>query len=118
VLIAEIGDITRFASTAKLARYTGCAPFPVYSSDQERTDCTAEAIAASTASSTPPPSCRNDGTRPPNNCRLVTSRPRAAAVHVASFNDTWSTCPSGDARRPGGMDVGGARKLNSFGGEK
>lgn len=36
VLIAEIGDITRFASSAKLARYTGCAPIPVYSSDMER----------------------------------------------------------------------------------
>jgi transposase len=36
VLIAEIGDITRFSSSAKLARYTGCAPIPVYSSDTER----------------------------------------------------------------------------------
>lgn len=36
VLIAEIGDITRFPTSAKLARYTGCAPIPVYSSDQER----------------------------------------------------------------------------------
>jgi transposase len=36
VLIAEIGDITRFPSSAKLARYTGCAPIPVYSSDNER----------------------------------------------------------------------------------
>ncbi|WP_416069990.1 transposase [Streptomyces sp. ME01-18a] len=36
VLLAEIGDITRFASSAKLARYTGTAPIPVYSSDKER----------------------------------------------------------------------------------
>lgn len=36
VLIAEIGDATRFSSSAKLARYTGCAPIPVYSSDKER----------------------------------------------------------------------------------
>ncbi|MGW2314646.1 IS110 family transposase [Actinomadura luteofluorescens] len=36
VLIAEIGDITRFPTSAKLARYTGCAPIPVYSADQER----------------------------------------------------------------------------------
>jgi len=36
VLLAEIGDITRFSSSAKLARYTGCAPIPVYSSDNER----------------------------------------------------------------------------------
>jgi transposase len=36
VLIAEIGDITRFSSSAKLARYTGCAPIPVYSSNHER----------------------------------------------------------------------------------
>ncbi|MEO3810782.1 IS110 family transposase [Sphaerisporangium sp. B11E5] len=36
VLISQIGDITRFSSSAKLARYTGCAPIPVYSSDQER----------------------------------------------------------------------------------
>lgn len=36
VLIAEIGDITRFSSSAKLARYTGCAPIPVYSADNVR----------------------------------------------------------------------------------
>ena len=36
VLLAEIGDITRFPSSSKLARYTGCAPIPVYSSDKER----------------------------------------------------------------------------------
>ncbi len=36
VLISEIGEITRFSSSAKLARYTGCAPIPVYSSDKER----------------------------------------------------------------------------------
>lgn len=36
VLLAEIGDITRFAGPDKLARYTGCAPIPVYSSDHER----------------------------------------------------------------------------------
>ncbi|MEV6013684.1 IS110 family transposase [Streptomyces sp. NPDC051976] len=36
VLLAEIGDITRFTSSAKLARYTGTAPIPVYSSDKER----------------------------------------------------------------------------------
>jgi transposase len=36
VLIVEIGDITRFSISAKLARYTGCAPIPVYSADKER----------------------------------------------------------------------------------
>jgi transposase len=36
VLIAEIGDITRFTNSAKLARYTGCAPIPVYSADKQR----------------------------------------------------------------------------------
>ncbi|MFD8708627.1 transposase [Kitasatospora sp. NPDC059648] len=36
VLLAEIGYITRFTDSAKLARYTGCAPIPVYSSDKER----------------------------------------------------------------------------------
>jgi transposase len=36
VLVAEIGDITRFPSSAKLARYTGCAAIPVYSSDKQR----------------------------------------------------------------------------------
>jgi transposase len=36
MLVSEIGDITRFATSAKLARYTGCAPIPVYSSDNER----------------------------------------------------------------------------------
>ena len=36
VLLAEIGDITRFASSAKLARYAGSAPIPVYSSGKPR----------------------------------------------------------------------------------
>jgi transposase len=36
VLVAEIGDVTRFASSAKLARYPGCAPIPVYSSGKPR----------------------------------------------------------------------------------
>ncbi|MFJ8351823.1 transposase [Streptomyces sp. NPDC094153] len=36
VLLAEIGDITRFTSSAKLAPHTGTAPIPVYSSDKER----------------------------------------------------------------------------------
>jgi transposase len=36
VLIAEIGDITWFPTAAKLARYAGCAPIPVYSADKER----------------------------------------------------------------------------------
>ncbi|QZN84876.1 IS110 family transposase [Cellulomonas sp. C5510] len=36
VLLAEIGDITRFSRSAKLARYTGTAPIPIYSSDKER----------------------------------------------------------------------------------
>lgn len=36
ILITEIDDISRFSSSAKLARYTGCAPIPVYSSDNER----------------------------------------------------------------------------------
>lgn len=36
VLLAEIGDITRFSSSAKLARYAGCAPIPVYSADKPR----------------------------------------------------------------------------------
>ncbi|MEU1600541.1 IS110 family transposase [Streptomyces sp. NPDC005708] len=36
VLLAEIGDINRFTSSAKLARYTGTAPIPVHSSDKER----------------------------------------------------------------------------------
>ncbi len=36
VLIAEIGDVTRFASSAKLARYAGCAPIPVYSAGKQR----------------------------------------------------------------------------------
>ncbi len=36
VLLAEIGDITRFSSSAKLARFTGCAPIPVYSADKPR----------------------------------------------------------------------------------
>ncbi len=36
MLITEVGDITRFPTSAKLARYTGCVPIPVYSSGKER----------------------------------------------------------------------------------
>jgi transposase len=36
VLIAEIGDITRFPTSAKLARYAGAAPIPIYSADKQR----------------------------------------------------------------------------------
>lgn len=36
VLLAEIGDITRFSRSAKLARYTGTTPIPIYSSDKVR----------------------------------------------------------------------------------
>jgi transposase len=36
VLIGEIGDITRFPTSARLARYAGCAPIPVYSADKPR----------------------------------------------------------------------------------
>jgi hypothetical protein len=36
VLVSESGDITRFSTSAKRARYTGCAPIPVYSSDKKR----------------------------------------------------------------------------------
>jgi transposase len=32
-LISEMGAITRFSSSAELARYTGCAPIPVYSAE-------------------------------------------------------------------------------------
>ncbi|MGW4412007.1 transposase [Nonomuraea sp. NPDC004702] len=35
-LISESGDITRFTSSAKLARYNGRAPILIYSSDRER----------------------------------------------------------------------------------
>lgn len=36
VILTEIVDIKRFSSSAKLARYSGCAPIPVFSSDNER----------------------------------------------------------------------------------
>ena len=35
-LISEIGYITELSTSAKLVRYTGGAPIPVYSSDEER----------------------------------------------------------------------------------
>ncbi|TDQ52468.1 transposase [Actinorugispora endophytica] len=35
-LIGQIGAPTRFATSARLARHTGCAPIPVFSSDQQR----------------------------------------------------------------------------------
>jgi Transposase IS116/IS110/IS902 family len=49
-LIAGIGDITRFSSSAKLARYTGCAPIAVDSSDKDATACTKVEPATSAAS--------------------------------------------------------------------
>ncbi|MBB6120443.1 IS110 family transposase [Nocardiopsis algeriensis] len=36
VLLSQVGDVERFASSAKLARYAGCAPIPVFSADRER----------------------------------------------------------------------------------
>lgn len=36
VLLSQIGEVTRFPTSAKLARWAGCAPIPVYSSDRQR----------------------------------------------------------------------------------
>ena len=91
VLITEIGDITRFAASAKLARYTGCAPIPAYSAGQERFRLHQAATADSTASSTPPPSCGNAGIQPHKHSWHATNPPRAHEEHAASSNATSST---------------------------
>lgn len=36
VLLSQVGDVSRFTSSAKLARWSGCAPIPVFSSGRER----------------------------------------------------------------------------------
>lgn len=36
VLMSQVGDVSRFSSAAKLARWSGCAPVPVFSSGRER----------------------------------------------------------------------------------
>ncbi|MFC0429218.1 transposase [Kutzneria buriramensis] len=90
-LITESGDITRFAASAKLARYTGCAPIAVYSADQKRVGCTAAATTGSTVSSTPPRSCRNADTQPRKHSWSATNPPKARAEPAASSNATPST---------------------------
>ena len=89
VLIAEIGDITRFSSSAKLARYTGCAPIPRLLLRQ----------------GTPPPPPRRQpapqqrplhrshraedaAPRRPSNSWPATSQPKAPAAHAGSCNAT------------------------------
>ena len=95
VLIAEIGDITRFSSSAKLARYTGCAPIPVYSSDKERhrlhrggnRRLNSVLYTAAIVQKRFHPAARNSwpGTSPP----------KAPAVPGASSNATSSTSSTG-----------------------
>lgn len=36
VLLSQVGDVSRFSSSAKLARWAGCAPIPVFSSGRDR----------------------------------------------------------------------------------
>lgn len=36
VLLSQVGDVGRFASSARLARWSGCAPIPVFSSGRRR----------------------------------------------------------------------------------
>jgi len=36
VLISQVADVSRFSSSAKLARWAGCAPIPVFSSGRQR----------------------------------------------------------------------------------
>lgn len=36
VLVSQVGDVGRFSCSAKLARWSGCAPVPVFSSGRER----------------------------------------------------------------------------------
>jgi transposase len=79
VLIAEIGDITRFSTSAKLALYAGCAPIPVYSSDKERHRLHRGGNRRLNSVLSPPRSCRNDGNPPhdtPRASRAGQGRPR------------------------------------------
>lgn len=36
VLLSQVGDVSRFASSARMARWAGCAPIPVFSSGRDR----------------------------------------------------------------------------------
>ncbi|MFE7462465.1 IS110 family transposase [Nocardiopsis terrae] len=36
VLLSQVGDVERFASSARMARWAGCAPIPVFSSGRQR----------------------------------------------------------------------------------
>lgn len=36
VLLAQVGEVSRFCGAAKMARWAGCAPIPVFSSGRER----------------------------------------------------------------------------------
>lgn len=36
VLMSQVGDVSRFSCSAKLARWSGCAPVPVFSSGRQR----------------------------------------------------------------------------------
>lgn len=92
VLITEIGDISRFSTSAKLARYTGCAPIPFIPPTRNGTGCTEAATADSTVFSTPPRSCRNAGTQPRKRSWPATNRQRAHEEHDASSNATsWTS---------------------------
>ncbi|MFF6779735.1 transposase [Streptomyces sp. NPDC012510] len=86
VLLAEIGDITRFTSSAKLTRYTGTAPIPVYPPTRNATGCTEAATGDSTACSTRRPSSNSDSTRAHEHFWPATSRPKEPAAPDASSN--------------------------------
>jgi transposase len=36
VLLSQVGDVSRFAASARMARWAGCAPIPVFSSGRDR----------------------------------------------------------------------------------
>ncbi|MFJ2203556.1 transposase [Streptomyces violaceusniger] len=104
-MLAEVGDITRFASSAKLARYTGCAPIPVYSSDKERHRLhTAAAIDDSTACSTPWRSSSRGSILARGNYWIATHprrAPEAPGAYSSAASSTSSTAQWSATELPG-----------------
>lgn len=95
MLISEIGDITRFPNSAKVARYTGCAPIPVYSSDTERYRLHRGGNRRLNSVLYTAAIVQKSGIRLHDYYSIATHRRKATAAHDASFSGTSSTSSTG-----------------------
>ncbi|KOG57125.1 hypothetical protein ADK75_05385 [Streptomyces virginiae] len=104
VLLAEIEDLTRFASSAKLTRYTGTTPIPDYSSDKERYRlhrsgnrrlnrvlCTTSIVQQRFHPGAPALLARHEPTKGARGARRILKRHLTDAIHRAMIQDraTW-----------------------------